>query len=98
MLGRAVSGPLVCATHVADLAHVLLLLLLPLNTHCVPASDISTLLLLLPLPPPPNTHTTQVDATQEADLGTKYGVNGYPTIKWFVDGEVAMDYSGGRDA
>lgn len=40
----------------------------------------------------------QVDATQEADLGTKYGVNGYPTIKWFVDGEVAMDYSGGRDA
>ena len=40
----------------------------------------------------------QVDATQEADLGTKYGVNGYPTIKWFIDGEVAMDYGGGRDA
>lgn len=40
----------------------------------------------------------QVDATQEADLGQKYGVNGYPTIKWFVDGEVAMDYSGSRDA
>jgi protein disulfide-isomerase A1 len=40
----------------------------------------------------------KVDATQEADLGQKYGVNGYPTIKWFVDGEVAMDYSGSRDA
>jgi protein disulfide-isomerase A1 len=40
----------------------------------------------------------QVDATQEADLAQKYGVNGYPTIKWFVDGEVAMDYSGARDA
>jgi protein disulfide-isomerase A1 len=40
----------------------------------------------------------KVDATQEADLAQKYGVNGYPTIKWFVDGEVAMDYSGARDA
>lgn len=40
----------------------------------------------------------QVDATQEADLAQKYGVNGYPTIKWFVDGEVAMDYSGSRDS
>jgi len=40
----------------------------------------------------------KVDATQEADLGQKYGVNGYPTIKWFIDGEVAMDYGGSRDA
>ena len=23
---------------------------------------------------------------------------GYPTIKWFIDGEVASDYNGGRDA
>jgi len=40
----------------------------------------------------------KVDATKEADLGKKYDVSGYPTIKWFVDGEVAMDYSGPRDA
>lgn len=38
----------------------------------------------------------KVDATEEKDLAEKYEVKGYPTIKWFVDGEVAMDYSGGR--
>lgn len=40
----------------------------------------------------------QVDATVESDLGTKFGVQGYPTLKWFVDGELATDYNGGRDA
>jgi protein disulfide-isomerase A1 len=40
----------------------------------------------------------KVDATAETELGTKYGVSGYPTIKWFVDGEVASDYNGPRDA
>jgi protein disulfide-isomerase A1 len=40
----------------------------------------------------------KVDATKESDLAQKHGVSGYPTIKWFVDGEVAMDYSGPRDA
>jgi len=43
-------------------------------------------------------HRRQVDATKETELGTKHGVSGYPTIKWFVDGEVASDYSGPRDA
>lgn len=40
----------------------------------------------------------KVDATVESDLGQKFGVSGYPTLKWFVDGEVASDYSGPRDA
>lgn len=39
----------------------------------------------------------KVDATVESDLGQKFGVQGYPTLKWFVDGEVASDYSGPRD-
>ncbi|KAF6244014.1 thioredoxin-like protein [Scenedesmus sp. NREL 46B-D3] len=39
-----------------------------------------------------------VDATVESDLGQKFGVQGYPTLKWFVDGELVSDYSGPRDA
>ena len=40
----------------------------------------------------------KVDATEEKALGTQYGVKGYPTLKWFIDGEVASDYNGGRTA
>ncbi len=38
-----------------------------------------------------------MDATVETELGTKYEVKGYPTLKWFVDGE-ATEYNGPRDA
>jgi len=38
-----------------------------------------------------------VDATIEDSLGTKYAVQGYPTIKLFMDGEPS-DYEGGRTA
>jgi protein disulfide-isomerase A1 len=39
----------------------------------------------------------KVDATENAALGTKYGVTGYPTIKFFVKGE-PIDFNGGRTA
>ena len=39
----------------------------------------------------------KVDATEQKELGAKFGVRGYPTIKFFVNGEPS-DYSGPRDA
>ena len=37
-----------------------------------------------------------VDATANNELATEYGVSGYPTIKFFVNG-VAIDFNGGRE-
>ncbi|XP_045464701.1 protein disulfide-isomerase [Harmonia axyridis] len=39
----------------------------------------------------------KVDATEESELAEKYGVRGYPTIKFFRKG-AAVDYNGGRQA
>lgn len=38
----------------------------------------------------------KVDATEERDLGEKYDVQGFPTLKFFRMGEVS-EYGGGRD-
>eukprot|EP01084_Bolivina_argentea_P063923 116614_1 len=39
----------------------------------------------------------KVDATIEKDLATKYGVKGFPTLKYFTgDADTPSDYSGGR--
>lgn len=40
----------------------------------------------------------KVDADSERDLGKRFGVQGFPTLKWF-DGksDKPSDYSGGRD-
>ena len=38
----------------------------------------------------------KVDSTVENDLGTRYGVQGFPTLKLFINGE-PVDYSGGRE-
>lgn len=37
----------------------------------------------------------KVDATVEKDLASRFDVRGFPTLKWFVNGE-AQDYKGGR--
>ncbi len=41
-----------------------------------------------------------VDADAERDLGSRYGVTGFPTLKFFPRGEdkEAQDYNGGREA
>jgi len=40
-----------------------------------------------------------VDADKHRELGQRFGVNGFPTIKWFPAGSKdAEDYSGGRTA
>ncbi|KAG1668907.1 hypothetical protein FOA52_016076 [Chlamydomonas sp. UWO 241] len=46
----------------------------------------------------PDVVVAKLDADAHKELGSRFGVSGFPTLKWFVDGEVAMDYGGGRDA
>lgn len=38
-----------------------------------------------------------VDATKETKLGAEFSVKGYPTIKYFKDGEFAFDVSSARE-
>ncbi|EKX50253.1 hypothetical protein GUITHDRAFT_85427 [Guillardia theta CCMP2712] len=43
----------------------------------------------------PEVALAKVDADAHKELGTKFGVRGFPTLKWFVNGE-PTDYEGGR--
>ena len=41
----------------------------------------------------------RVDADAHSDLGSKYGVQGFPTLKWFPKGSTEPEsYEGGRTA
>lgn len=44
-----------------------------------------------------NAKLAKVDATEAKDLGTRFGIKGFPTIKLFKHGE-ASEYQGGRQA
>mmetsp|Transcript_13651 Transcript_13651/g.44912 ORF Transcript_13651/g.44912 Transcript_13651/m.44912 type:complete len:531 (-) Transcript_13651:554-2146(-) len=45
----------------------------------------------------PEVLIAKVDATVEEAVSGRFGIEGFPTIKWFVDGD-ATDYSGERSA
>lgn len=41
----------------------------------------------------------EVDADKHKDLGSKFGIQGFPTMKWFPKGSTkAEEYNGGREA
>lgn len=44
-----------------------------------------------------NVKLARVDCTTQEKLCTQYGVGGYPTLKFFKNGELAGDFSGSRD-
>lgn len=44
----------------------------------------------------PDVIIAKVDATEEKDLASKHEIQGFPTLKWFVDGKLAGEYGAGR--
>jgi protein disulfide-isomerase-like protein len=47
-------------------------------------------------PTTPNVRLAKVDCTVEKAVAEKYGVKGFPTLKWFHN-NVDSEYKGGRD-
>ena len=41
-------------------------------------------------------NVAKVDVTGSSDLGTRFGIKGFPTLKFFKDGKI-YDYKGKRD-
>eukprot|EP00961_Rhodomonas_salina_P094906 1276737-Rhodomonas_salina.1 len=42
----------------------------------------------------PEAALAKIDCDAEKDIGEKFGVKGFPTLKWFVNGD-AQEYGGG---
>ena len=45
----------------------------------------------------PPIHLAKIDATEEKELAEQFSIEGFPTLKWFVN-QKAVDYTGGRTA
>ena len=45
-----------------------------------------------------NVPLAKVDATVETELGKRFDIGGFPTLKFWKDGESPIDYDGGRDS
>lgn len=45
----------------------------------------------------PPMYLAKVDATENKELGSRFEIKGFPTLKWFVNGE-PTEYNGGRTA
>lgn len=47
----------------------------------------------------PRVQLAKVDATVETELGKRFDVKGYPTLRFWKEGATnPIDYDGGRDA
>ncbi|KAH7731879.1 protein disulfide-isomerase A4 [Aphelenchoides avenae] len=46
----------------------------------------------------PDVPLAKVDATVETETAKRFGIQGYPTLKFWKDGEGPNDYDGGREA
>jgi hypothetical protein len=44
----------------------------------------------------PGAYLAAVDATKAQELGQRFELKGYPTIKYFENGQFKFDYNGGR--
>jgi len=47
-------------------------------------------------PNTPNVRIAKVDCTIHKDLASRFGVQGFPTLKFFTNGK-DVEYNGGRD-
>ena len=57
-------------------------------TFCEAATDMKRFL--------PGAYLGAVDATKSQQLGQRFELKGYPTIKYFENGKFKFDYDGGR--
>lgn len=45
-----------------------------------------------------NVPLAKVDATVETEIGKRFDIQGFPTLKFWKDGQEPIDYDGGRDS